>query len=186
MNFLTVVLQHGAEAGAEPNVFQLSTNVSFWTVVIFLVLLALLSKFAFPKILGYANAREERIQTILDQAARDREEAERILEEQRRELAEARQQAQQILADARQAGERMRQEMLEQARAEQQELVDRARQELEREREAAIDALRREAVELSLAAASRLIEQRLGAEEDRALVRDYIERIGATSGAGVA
>ncbi len=186
MNFLTVILQHAAEAGAEPNVFQLSTNVSFWTFVIFLALLALLSKFAFPKILGYANAREERIQTILDQAARDREEAERILEEQRRELAEARQQAQQILADARQAGERMRQEMLEQARAEQQELVDRARQELEREREAAIDALRREAVELSLAAASRLIEQRLGAEEDRALVRDYIERIGATSGAGVA
>jgi len=186
MNFLTVILQHGAEAGAEPNVFQLSTNVSFWTLVIFLVLLALLSKFAYPKILGYANAREERIQNILDQAARDREEAERILEEQRRALAEARQQAQQILAEARQAGERMKQEMLQQARAEQEEIVARARQELEREREAAISALRREAVELSLAAASKLIEKRLTADEDRALVREYIEHIGAASGAGAA
>ena len=97
MNLLSVILQQAGEAGAEPNVFQLSTNVSFWTLVIFLALLAVLAKFAFPPILGYANAREQRIQDILDAAARDRGEAERILEEQRRELAEARQQAQQIL-----------------------------------------------------------------------------------------
>ncbi|HEX7117868.1 MAG TPA: F0F1 ATP synthase subunit B [Longimicrobiales bacterium] len=184
MNLLFLVLQHAEEAGAEPSVFQLSTNVSFWTLIIFVALLAVLAKFAFPPILGYAAAREQRIQDILDQAARDREEAERILEAQRRELAEARQQAQQVLADARQAGERLRQEMLERARAEQEELIARARQDMEREREAAIDALRREAVELSLAAASRLVEQRLGGDEDRALVRDYLDRIGASSGAG--
>lgn len=166
--------------------FQLSTNVSFWTLVIFVILLVVLSKFAFPPILGYANAREQRIQDILDAAARDREEAERILEEQRRELAEARQQAQQILADARQAGERVRREALEQARAEQEELVARAKQELEREREAAIEALRREAVDLSLAAASRLLGKRVDAEEDRTLVRDYLNQLGATTGAGAA
>lgn len=184
MNLLTVILQQAGEAGAEPNVFQLSTNVSFWTLVIFVILLVVLSKFAFPPILGYANAREQRIQDILDAAARDREEAERILEEQRRELAEARQQAQQILADARQAGERVRREALEQARAEQEELVARAKQELEREREAAIEALRREAVDLSLAAASRLLGKRVDAEEDRTLVRDYLNQLGATTGAG--
>jgi F-type H+-transporting ATPase subunit b len=186
MNLLTVILQQAGEAGAEPNVFQLSTNVSFWTLVIFVILLVVLSKFAFPPILGYANAREQRIQDILDAAARDREEAERILEEQRRELAEARQQAQQILADARQAGERVRREALEQARAEQEELVARAKQELEREREAAIEALRHEAVDLSLAAASRLLGKRVDAEEDRTLVRDYLNQLGATTGAGAA
>ena len=186
MNLLSVILQQAGEAGAEPNVFQLSTNVSFWTLVIFLALLAVLAKFAFPPILGYANAREQRIQDILDAAARDRGEAERILEEQRRELAEARQQAQQILADARQAGERVRREALEQARVEQEELVARAKRELEREREAAIDALRREAVDLSLAAASQLLGKRLGAEDDRALVRDYLDRVGAGSGVGTA
>ncbi|HEX6940012.1 MAG TPA: F0F1 ATP synthase subunit B [Longimicrobiales bacterium] len=186
MNLLFVVLQHAEEAAAQPGVFEWSTNVSVWTVIIFLALLAVLAKLAFPPILGYANAREQRIQEILDQAARDREEAQRILEAQRRELAEARQQAQQVLAEARQAGERMRQEMLERARAEQDELIARTRQDLEREREAAIEALRREAVDLSLAAASRLLEQRLGDEQDRALVREYLDRIGAGSGAGAA
>lgn len=186
MNLLSLILQHAEEAGAQPDVFQLSTNVSFWTLVIFLLLLGVLAKFAFPAILGYANAREQRIQQILDAAARDREEAERILEAQRRELAEARQQAQQVLAEARQAGERMRQQLLEQAKAEQRELIERARQDLAREREAAFDALRREAIDIALAAASRLVRERLGSEEDRALVRDYVNRIGAASGAGAA
>ncbi len=186
MNLLFVVLQHAEEAGAEPGVFDLATNVSVWTLIIFLVLLAVLAKFAFPPILGYAAAREQRIQEILDAAARDREEAERILEAQRRELAAARQHAQEVLAEARHAGERVRQELLEKARADQEELIARGRQDLEREREAAIDALRREAVDLSLAAAARLVEQRVGGEEDRALVREYLSRIGAVSGVGAA
>jgi len=184
MNILAILVQE-AEA-AQPSIFDVNLGVSFWTVVIFVILLVVLSKFAFPAILGYANARERRIQEILDAAARDREEAERGLEEQRRQLAEARQQAQQILQEARQAGERIRSELLERARAEQEELLARTRQELEREREVAIAALRREAVDLSIAAASKLVEQRLGSEEDRALVRDFIGRIGATNGAGTA
>ena len=103
-------------------------------MVIFLALLAVLGKFAWKPILGALEARERRIQDILDAAARDREEAERLMEEHRRQLAEARQQAQQITAEGRQAADRIRQEMLERARAEQEELLARARQELERER----------------------------------------------------
>lgn len=178
MNLLMTILQH-AEAAGEPNVFALSANVSFWTLIIFLLLLGVLAKFAFPPILGYAASREERIQQVLDAAARDRQEAERLLDEQKRQLAESRQQAQQILAEARQAGERVRQDVLATAREEQAALIERARQELAREREQAIDALRREAVELSLAAASRVIGKRLGAEDDRALVQEYLSRIGA-------
>ena len=183
MNILDIVVQ---EAEQTPNLFAFNLGVSFWTVVIFLTLLAILVKFAYPAILGYANEREQRIQNILDAAARDREESERLLEEQRRELSAARQQAQEILDDARQAGERIREEMLEQARADQAALVERARLELERERDRAIETLRREAIELSLAAASKLVEARLDTDKDRELVRDYLDRVGAGSGVGAA
>jgi hypothetical protein len=54
MNLLWILLQEHAEE--TPNVFSLSTSVSFWTVVIFLLLMAVLSKWAFPPILGYAAA----------------------------------------------------------------------------------------------------------------------------------
>ncbi|HEX7051799.1 MAG TPA: F0F1 ATP synthase subunit B [Longimicrobiales bacterium] len=184
MNILGILVQEAEQA--QPSIFSLNLGVSFWTVIIFLVLLAVLAKYAFPPILGYANARERRIQEILDAAARDRAESERLLEEQRRHLAAARQDAQQILNDAREAAERVRQELLDKARAEQEEVLARARQDIERERERAIDAMRREAVELSLAAAAKLVGERLDDERDRALVRGYLDDIAARGGVGAA
>jgi F-type H+-transporting ATPase subunit b len=64
--------------------------------------------------------------------------------------------------------------MLEKAREEQEELLARARRELEDERQRAVAELRREAVDLSLAAAGRLIRQRLDSDADRKLVSDYL------------
>lgn len=185
MNILSIVLQHAEAAGEAPNVFNLSLGTSFWTVAIFLILMAVLAKFAFPAILGYAEAREKRIQQALDEARTAREEAQALIEEQRRQMADARQQAQQVIAESKQAAERVRQEILDRARTEQEEMLERARQEIERERVRAVDAIRREAVEVAIAAAGKLVHERLGAEEDRRIVSQYIDRIGA-EGAGVA
>src|SRR5690606_640556 len=179
MNLLLIVQEHAGEAGGG-GLFSINPGLMIWTVVIFLALLAVLGKFAWKPILGALEARERRIQDILDAAARDREEAERLMEENRRQLAEARQQAQQITAEGRQAAERIRQEMLERARAEQEELLARARQELDRERERALETLRRDAVDLSLAAAAKLVEKRLGSEDDRRIINEYLDRIGAS------
>lgn len=187
MYLLLGLLQHAEEAGASEGVFNWSVSVSFWTVVIFLLLLAVLSKFAFPPLLGYAAAREQRIQAHLDEAKRLRADAEGVLAQQREELLDAKRQAQQLILDARQAGERARQDLLEQARAQQAEMVARALQDIERERERAVEAVRHEAVELALAAASRLLERRLTEEEDRKLIADYLGRVQARGeAAGVA
>jgi F-type H+-transporting ATPase subunit b len=176
MNNLMVLLQeHAAEA--EPQVFALSTNVSFWTVIIFLVLLLVLTRWAFPPILGYAAAREKRIQESLDEARRTRDEAEQLLAQQRQELAAAKHEAQQVIAEGKVAAEKVRHELLERARADQEQVVARARADIEREREKAVESVRREAVDLAIAAASRLVEQKLGADEDRKLVQDYLGRV---------
>lgn len=177
MNVLSILLQQAEEAGEGVNVFSLSQNVSAWTVLIFLLLLAVLLKFAFPPILGYAAAREQRIQNALDEAKRLRTEAEQLLAQQREELVEAKRAAQQILVDARQAGDRARQDLLDQTRLQQEEMLARARQDIERDRERALESVRRDAVELALAAASKLLERRLGADEDRKLVADYLGRV---------
>lgn len=162
--------------------FDINTGLSIWTVVIFLVLLAVLYKYAYPPILSTVEARERRIQEVLDAAMQDREEAERLLEEHRQQLAEARQESQRLVAEGRQAAERLRGEFLEQARADQEEMLKRARLDLKRERDAAIDTLRRETIDISIAAASRLVERRLGSDEDRELVREYLEQVGASNG----
>jgi len=63
---------------------------------------------------------------------------------------------------------------LEKTRQEQEELLERARREIASERERAVVELRREAVDLSLAAASKLIGERLTAESDRKLIESYL------------
>ncbi len=181
MNIIWMVIQeaeHAAEAAAEhsPSVFNLDMGTSFWTLIIFFVLLAVLAKWAFPPILGYAQAREERIQEQLDDAKRAREEAEAALAQQREELAEARQEAQSIIAESKQDAEKVRQELLNKAKEEQQEVVDRAKREIEREREQALESIRREAVELTITAASHLLGKRVDADEDRRVVQEFLDR----------
>ena len=173
MNLLSIILQEPAE----PNVFAFSTSVSFWTVLIFLLLLWLLSKFAFPHILGYAAAREKRIQDALDAARQEREDAQRMIEEQRQALMHARDEAQRVVGDAQKAADRVRREMLDKARSEQEELIQRAKSEIEAERARAVDSLRREAVDLAIAAASQLIESKLGSEEDRRIVTSFLSNV---------
>jgi F-type H+-transporting ATPase subunit b len=175
-----------AAEGAEPSIFGINAGVSFWTLIIFILLSVVLAKFAFPPILGYAAAREQRIQDALDEARRQREESEQLLEQQRQELIAARQEAQSLIAEGKQAAERVRTDMLERARAEQEEIVTRARQEIERDRQKAIESLRREAVDLALAAAGKLVGQRMDAAEDRRLVADYLKSVDATNGVGAA
>ena len=75
----------------------------------------------------------------------------------------ARQRRSRLICGGKQAAERIRQDMLTQARSEQEALVERTRADIAREREAMLDSLRREAVDLSLAAAAKLIQQRLDA-----------------------
>lgn len=160
----------------------------FWQIVVFVVVLALLYKFAYPYILGAVEAREQRIRELLAAAARDREEAQALLEQQKKEHEELRSQAQEIFAEARAAGERLREELLEQARREQEEMLARARRDIAAEQERALDALRRDAVDLAIAAAEKLVQRNLDDEANRRLVRDFLgqaERRAPTVPAGV-
>lgn len=189
MNLFLILLQEHAPAAADaaaehtPNVFNLTASVSFWTVIIFLILLGVLLKFAFPPILGYAAAREQRIQETLDDAKTQREEAAALLAQQREQLAQARQDAAQVIAEGKQAAERVRTDLLEKTRVEQQELLQRAQAEIARERDQAVEHVRREAVELAIAAAAKLVGTRVDAEQDRRIVEQYLSSLDAQGAA---
>jgi len=175
MPALPLLLQEaqGAEGGGFTP-FSINPGLILWTVVVFGLLLALLWKFGWPAILKSVEDRERRIQQQLDEAERARAEAARLLEEHKRTLGNARGEAQAIIAQAQALGEKERQGILERARAEQELLLERARKEIDGEKEKALLALRREAVDLSIAAASKLIEQNLDTAANRKLVVEYL------------
>ena len=149
-------------------------GLMFWTVVVFLLLLLILKKFAYPALLGAVEARERALQEQLDAAERNRAESEALLAEHKKLLAEARMQAHALLVEARTTAEKERALAMEKTQEEQQQLLERARREIVDERDRAIAELRQEAVDLSLAAASKLIGERLTSETDRKLVQEYL------------
>lgn len=164
-----------AEEGG--GVFSINLGLMVWTWVLFLLTLFVLSWKVFPLIAGGLETRQQKIQQAIDEAKEDRNEARRLLDEHGRQLDAARLEAQRILDEGKQAGERMREGLLEQARTEQEEMLERARVEIQREQDRAIEAMRREAVDISLAAAEQLIKTRLDSDQDRRLVEDYLEKL---------
>lgn len=165
--------------------FAVNPGLSIWASVVFLALLGILWRFAWGPILGAVEARENRIQNALDESAAQREEAARLLAEHKAQLADARRQAGEILAEGRAAGERLRKELEEKARVDAQGIVDSARREIEREKDRALAELREQSVDLALAAAGKLIQERLDDQGHRDLVVGFLDRldtVGGTSG----
>lgn len=162
------------EGGGRGPWFAINPGVTIWTLLIFGLLLVILAKTAWPAILRAVEERERRIQEQLDAAAKANAEAQRLLAEYQAQVARARTEAQEIMAAGRQAGEKLREEIVSKGRAEQEELLARARREIEIERDRAVAQLRQEAVELSIAAASKVIGKNLDSEADRQLVQDYL------------
>ena len=162
---------------APVNLLSPSGGLMFWTLIIFVLLLLLLSKFAFPPIIGAVEERERKLQEAIDGARADREAAAGLLAQQRQELEAARGEAQKFIADGRAAGEKMRAEMIEQTHQQQQEMLERARREIDAERDRAIMELRREAVDLALAGASKVIGQNLDDAANRRLIDGFLSTI---------
>jgi len=175
MPVFSLLLQAAEEAPTGP--FAITPGVSLWTLVIFLILMVVLAKTAWPMILKAVEAREAKIRGEIEAAERANAEAQRMLQQYQAQLARANAEAQELVAQGRQAGEQLREQLATKGRQEQEELLQRARREITLERDRALAELRREAVELSIAAASKVIEKNLDTESDRKLVRDYLDSL---------
>ena len=171
--------QGGAEGGG--GLFDVNAGLSTWTLIVFVGLLVILGKYAWGPILKAVETREMGIQAALDEAAQRNQEAARLLEEHRAQIADARRQVSELIAEGKAAGERVRAEIEEKARTEGQAIVERARVEIERERDEALQALRKESVDLALAAASRLIDANLDQAKDRQLIEGFLAEMGPSS-----
>ncbi len=170
-----LLLQEAAHDGQEGfTPFSINTGLIFWTLIVFGTLMVVLWKLGWPTLLKSVEEREHRIQQQLDEAEKAQTESARLLEEHKRMVAVARTEAQEMLAKTKAVAEKERETLLAQARQEYEQLLARARKDIGAEKEKAILELRGEAVELSIAAASKLIEAQLDTEANRRLVTEYL------------
>jgi F-type H+-transporting ATPase subunit b len=187
LGFLIIaVLVMAAPASAqEGGLLTPSTGLMFWTIVTFLIVLIVLWKAALPPILGAVEAREQQIRDLIEAAAKDRQDAQVALEQQNKVLEDTRTRVQEMVAEGRTAGERVREDIIAEARRQSEELLARARRDVRQELNHALEELKVEAVEIAIAAASKLVERNLDQEDNRRLVREYLADLDASSPARV-
>jgi F-type H+-transporting ATPase subunit b len=169
---------HGA-ASSLPPFLQFDPGVWIWTILVFVVLLAILRKMAWKPIITSIEERDKTIKASLDQAARIQEETKRLGEEQNRILAAARSEANSLLQSSRQAADELRRKLEQSAQEEKARIVASAQTEIEASKRAAMADLRRTTAELSIQIAEKLIQANMDDTKQRTLVDKLINEVSA-------
>jgi len=146
-----------------------------WTIITFLILLFLLRVTAWKPILRALDQREENIRSSLEEAEKAREEANRVLQENKKNLEQAEEQVQKILKDGRALAEKMRQDTINKANEESRRMIDHAKQQIEREKQEALKELRAEVASLAVQAASKILEEKLDEKKHKQIIDKFID-----------
>jgi len=176
--------EHGEESGGS---FLVSPGLGLmiWTLVLFLITMWVLSKVAFPKIQEALDKRAKAISESIDAAERQRKESDELLAEYRARLAEAREQADDIMARARKAAETAESEAATAGREKREELVEAAKRDIEAETRRSLDQIRQEVADLTVLATERVTRKSLTDEDQKRLVEEALSEVdfSALSGA---
>ena len=150
-----------------------------WAAIAFVLVFALLAWKAWPAIKAGLQARQERIRTDLEKAEQARTEAETSLEEYKRQLADARNDASRIIEEARLQAEQVRQERIGAVDTEIAELRARAADDIRLATERAMSDLQGKVAELSIELAEKVVQRNLDHDTQLALIESYINQVGS-------
>lgn len=144
-------------------------------VINFALLLAILYVIGYRPIRRMLDERSQRIKESMDQAEFIKQETERTEQKVQKQIEEARKEGQNVVAQAAQIGERLKEEARQEARQAAESIIARARGEIQTEREEAIAQLRKEFVEVAIVAVEKVINRALDKEAHRQLIEEALE-----------
>jgi F-type H+-transporting ATPase subunit b len=152
-------------------------GLMIWTLVLFLFTMWVLSKVAFPKIQEALDKRAKVISESIEAAERQRKESDELLSEYRGRLAEAREQADDIMARARKSAETAEAEAAAAGREKREELVEAAKRDIEAETRRSLDQIRQEVADLTVLATERVTRKSLNPDDQKRLVEEALSEV---------
>ncbi len=159
------------------NLVRPDPGLFIWTIVVFLVLVTLLRKFAWGPLLQALEARQQTIRQSLDDADKAKQELQRLQQESAQIVREARVEAESIISRSRSDAERLKEEIRQKARADAESIVRTAERQIQLETQQALRQIRNEAADMSVAIASKLIQRNLSKEDNQRLIDDALRQI---------
>lgn len=168
---------HGAGEAA-PSLFAGDAGVAIWTVLIFLLVVFILGKYAWKPLLSSLQAREDFIRDSLQRAREEREQAERRLAEYEEKLAAARAEATALVEEGRRDAEAVKAKIEATAREEGDKLMARARREIELARDQAVKDLHTTSARLATDLATKVLEREIRPEDHERLLAESLRELG--------
>ena len=161
-------------------IMDLNPGLTLWVAITFLFLIGVLAKFAFGPIVRMLDERERTIREAIEQAKKEREEAVRMMAQQKESLARAQREAADLAKRSQAEMEAFRADLAAKARKEADDLVASARHQIEEEKVKAVAEIKGQTVDLAIAAAGRILKVGLDDKAQRALVEEYIAQLPAS------
>jgi F-type H+-transporting ATPase subunit b len=175
------ILEDGGEIDdcqEAPSPILPEANEIIWGGLAFLILLGVLWKFALPGVQNMMKQREDRIRGDLERAEQAKTEAEGVLAEYQRQLADARTEAGRIIEEARQSADQVKRDLTARAEADAAQIRERASQDVALATERATADLQGRMAELSIELAEKVVERSLDRDTQHALIESYIDDLG--------
>ena len=166
--------------------FLVSPNVGLmvWTLIVFTISLYVLKKLVFPRIQEALDKRQHAIEESIDAAERTRVEADELLAEYRERLAQAREQAEDIVSRARKAAEAAEASAATEAKAKREELLEQTKRDIQAETRRAIQDIRNEVADLTILATEKVTRKTLTEDDQRRLVEEALSELDFSALAG--
>jgi F-type H+-transporting ATPase subunit b len=156
---------------------QVDPGLFIWTILVFLVLLTLLAKFAWTPLLQALETRQNTITKALDDARQAKLDLERLNLESEAIIRKARGEADAIITSTRADAERLKEELRQKARTEAEGIVKNAERQIQLETVRALQQIRHEAADLGVAIASKLIQRNLTREDNEKLIDEALKQL---------
>jgi F-type H+-transporting ATPase subunit b len=161
---------------------EVRPGLIFWTLITFVLVLVVLRWKAWGPILALVEEREKQITSAIESAKKERAEAEKLLAEQKTAIAQARQEAAEMMRRNQQEVEKYREELMAKSRKEAEEFKLQARREIDDQKAKAIAEVRGMAVDLAMEVAGKLISERMDDSKHRALAEQFVKGLPTSGG----
>jgi F-type H+-transporting ATPase subunit b len=166
-----------ADSGGGSFLVSPGIGLMIWTLLVFGISMYILAKVAFPRIGEALDKRQRAIEDSIETSERVKRDAEKLLEEYRERLAEARGQADDIVARARKTGEAHENEVLADAKVKREEMMEQTRRDIEAETRRAIQEIRSEVADLTVAATEKVTRKSLTEDDQKRLVEEALSEL---------
>lgn len=157
--------------------FDINPGLIVWTIITFVLLVAVLSKYAWKPLLQALHEREDKIRSALEQAEKARAEAAELLKQNERNMARAEEEYQKTIREGKALAEKLKEEIVNKAKQQAQRELQMAKEEIQRDIDAAKHQLRSEVADLAIRAAEKILDETLDQQRHKKLVDNFLNQL---------